>query len=425
VGGAAGIRLTLLHSNDIHGNVDAIARIATLVEQIRSETPHRVIYVDCGDVEETTSRLSNLTKGVAMHRLLAAAGCEIAAVGNAVWLRYGPQAVAEEAQAVPYPLVCSNLKPFGGVHDSVILHGVGFVGVTDPFERFRQDFDFGLASVPAAEAAREHARAARAAGAELVVLLSHMGLDPVVAENDRVLAGELAGEVDLIVGAHSHHELPQGLRIGGTLVAQAGSHGHWLGRVDVDGTQVTASLIPVTDGVAPHSRVLAEVASAEAELEVHLDEVIGAVGVPLDAQWVAEMLRRRFDADVGVVIAGVALEYPLPPGPVRRGDLWDVCHTGANPGVASIRGDVLLELIRRGATSEFQEGRPRPLRGRARGQLHVSGPDRIDPERTYRIAGTDAELTTHDGLLDASLDARYDFPTILREAIEEDLLAGR
>jgi 2',3'-cyclic-nucleotide 2'-phosphodiesterase (5'-nucleotidase family) len=425
VGGAAGIRLTLLHTNDIHGNVDAIARIATLVERIRAETAHRVVYVDCGDVEETTTRLSNLTKGVAMHRLLAAAGCEIAAVGNAVWLRYGPQAVTAEAQAVPYPLVCANLKPLAGVHDSVLLHGVGFVGATDPFESFRQDFDFGLTSVPAGGAVREQARAVRAAGAELVVLLSHMGLDPVVAENDRVLACELAGAVDLIVGAHSHHELPQGLRVGGLLVAQAGSHGAWLGRVDVDGLEMTATLIPVTDDVVPHPRVLDAAASAEAELEAHLDEVIGSVGAPLDAHWVAEMLRRRFDADVGVVIAGVALERPLPPGPVRRGDLWDVCHTGANPGVAAIRGDVLLELVRRGATREFQEGRPRPLRGRARGPLHVVGPDRIDSERTYRIAGTDAELSSHDGLLDASLDARYDFPTILREAIEQDLLARR
>ena len=62
------MRFTLLHTNDIHGRIEGLARVATLVERVREETSHRVIYVDAGDVEETTTRLSNLTKGVAMHR---------------------------------------------------------------------------------------------------------------------------------------------------------------------------------------------------------------------------------------------------------------------------------------------------------------------------------------------------------------------
>jgi 2',3'-cyclic-nucleotide 2'-phosphodiesterase (5'-nucleotidase family) len=104
------MRVTLLHSNDIHGRLEGLARIATIVERVRAETPHRVIYVDAGDVEETTSRLSNLTNGVAMHRLLSAAGCEVAAVGNAAWLRYGIQVVAAQARAADYPLLLANLS---------------------------------------------------------------------------------------------------------------------------------------------------------------------------------------------------------------------------------------------------------------------------------------------------------------------------
>jgi 2',3'-cyclic-nucleotide 2'-phosphodiesterase (5'-nucleotidase family) len=80
------------------------------------------------------------------------------------------------------------------VRDPALLDRVGFVGVSDP--------DFGLDALPVVEVVRAHARALRAAGAELVVLLSHMGLDPVVPENDRVLARELGGDVDLILGAH-------------------------------------------------------------------------------------------------------------------------------------------------------------------------------------------------------------------------------
>lgn len=51
--------VTLLHTNDIHGRIEGLARVATLVERIREETPHRLIYVDAGDVEETTTRLAS------------------------------------------------------------------------------------------------------------------------------------------------------------------------------------------------------------------------------------------------------------------------------------------------------------------------------------------------------------------------------
>jgi 2',3'-cyclic-nucleotide 2'-phosphodiesterase (5'-nucleotidase family) len=45
--------LIILHSNDIHGRIAGLARIATLVEQVRAEHPDiPVLYVDGGDIEE-------------------------------------------------------------------------------------------------------------------------------------------------------------------------------------------------------------------------------------------------------------------------------------------------------------------------------------------------------------------------------------
>jgi hypothetical protein len=67
--------------------------------------------------------------------------------------------------------------------------------------------------------------------------------------------------------------------------------------------------------------------------------------------------------------------------------------------------------------------RPRTLRGRQRGRLFVAGPGGVDPGREYLVAGTDWELEPYGGLVDAGwkLEVRYDFPTILREAVEEAL----
>jgi hypothetical protein len=53
----------------------------------------------------------------------------------------------------------------------------------------------------------------------------------------------------------------------------------------------------------------------------------------------------------------------------------------------------------------------------------VSGVDDPDPAREYVVAATDFELERFGDLVppDWRLDVRYEFPTILREAIEEEL----
>jgi len=423
------LRVTILHTNDVHGRIDGLARIATLVERIRAETAHRVIYADAGDVEDKTVRLSNLTNGVAMHRLLSAAGCEVAAVGNAVWLLHGAQVLAEQARAASYPLLLANLVPVEGVQATALIDGVGFVGVTDPFRSFLdRGIDYGLEVVDEVEAVRRGARELRAQGAELVVCLSHLGYRTLPATAglvtpDPELAMQVEGEVDLIVGAHSHDLLPEGERIGSVMVTQAGVFAEHLGRIDIVDGDIRASMIEVTGDIAPHPAVLAAAAAAEADLDASLDVVIAQLDAPLDCQWIVELLRARMEADVGLGIAAVLLDRPLPPGPLRRRELWEACPSSANPAVAEVPGVQLARMLERGRDPEFEYMSNHALRGRARGCFYVAGAETIDPERTYVVAATDFEFWDQAGLVDAEWDlsVRYEFPTILREAIEEQL----
>jgi 2',3'-cyclic-nucleotide 2'-phosphodiesterase (5'-nucleotidase family) len=423
--------LVLLHTNDIHGRIDALARVATLVEQIRAEERDAtVLYADVGDVEETTTRLSNLTKGVAMHSLLSAAGCDVACVGNAAWLRYGPQVLAEQARAARYPLLLANLRPVPGTTETAIVAGVGFIGITDPFRSFLESgLDYGLEALDEVGVVERCARELRAAGAELVVCLSHLGLNAFPGGeappfSDRDLASALQGVVDVVLGGHTHDLLPDGEWVGNVLVAQAGEYGRHLGRVDVRDGAITATVLPVAEDLPRHPAVLAAAGEAEAALEAGLDEVVARLEHPLDARWIAELLRERLGAEIGLVISGNVLDRALPAGPLRRRDLWETCHTTANPGLAEVTGSQLRHMIARGADPEFERATPRILRGRPRGRLEVVGaPADIDPTRTYRVAATDYELERYGGLIDAEWNLRiaYDFPTIVREAIEEAL----
>jgi 2',3'-cyclic-nucleotide 2'-phosphodiesterase (5'-nucleotidase family) len=448
-------RLIILHSNDIHGRIEGLARIATLIDEIRAANPGvPVLYLDGGDSEETARRLSNLTKGVAMHHLLSAAGCAAAAVGNAGLPRYGVEVLEAYAAAAAYPLVLANLRlpdgaPLPGTQPVVMLPvgdlRLGVIGLTADIDTYSQFF--GLTALPALPLARELAAALRQDGADAVIVLSHMGLPA-----DRELAAGLQDDVSLILGAHTHDLLPAGEWVGAVLVAQAGEYAAHLGRIDLawDGEQVhveSVRVLPVPETIVPAARVLGVAAEQEAAAERFLAEIIGELAAPLDyaanrecgvGDFMADVLRERMGADVGLLSVGQAFSGPLPVGPLPRVALWDVCASPANPGVADLTGAQLLALVARGLAPSFVAEQPRPLRGQARGWLHLSGATvragrllvadaPVDPQRIYRVAATDWELEPYGGYHDESWDLhpRYDVPTILREAAEAYLVAHR
>src|SRR5581483_2862833 len=198
------------HSNDIHGRIEGLARIATLVERVRTEHPDILaLYVDGGDIEETAEYISNVTRGIAMHRLLSVAGCQVATVGNGGIFRYGTQLLEEYAEVADYPLLLANLRTadgeiLPGTMPATILEAgllrIGFIGVTATMFNMYKTY-FGLRSLPEVPLVRELATELRQQGADIVILLSHLGLP-----DDRIVAEAVQGDIDLIIGAHRSEE---------------------------------------------------------------------------------------------------------------------------------------------------------------------------------------------------------------------------
>ncbi len=445
----------ILHTNDIHGRVEGLTRIATLIKQIRTSNPDvPVIYFDAGDIEDSSARLSNLTKGVAMYRLLNVSGCDAAAVGNGGIVRYGYQMLPEYAKVARYPLLLANLltvdeKLVSGVQPTALFNlgslRLGVIGVTSDMMGFYNDFS--LQTPPVLPIIKELASQLRQDGANVVVLLSHLGLDV-----DREIAVELQQDVSLIIGAHTHNLLPDGERVGCVLIAQAGEYANYLGRLDLaldeNKKQLLVehvSVLPITEAIQPAASVLEEADVIEVEIASYLGETVGELAEVLDyasdrecgsANLMADMLRERMHADVGIVTAGAAFTGPLPAGPLQRVTLWDVCSGPGNPGVVAMTGAQLADVIKRGLDSEFAKECPKPLRGQPRGFMHLSGAtingkqlfigDKpIELERVYRVAGSDWELDSYGGYVDPAwnLKPSYDLPIILREALEDYLKA--
>jgi 2',3'-cyclic-nucleotide 2'-phosphodiesterase (5'-nucleotidase family) len=322
-------------------------------------------------------------------------------------------------------LLLANFAPVTGPVTSALLGDVGVFGLTDPFRELFDDVDWGFEPLDELEVARAAAADLRRRGARRIVLLSHLGLEkPEGRWDDRRIAQELQEDVDLIVGAHSHDLLPEGEWVGRVLVTQAGAFGEHLGRIELDDGSISASVVPIAGDVEPSRLVEEEAARIGAEVEELLADELGSIDTELDAGWIADLLRRRMGTEVGLFTDGLTLGV-LPPGTVTRGALFGVSETGANPAATTMTGAQLADVIERGNDPAFVEETPRSHRGRRRGSIHLRGvrPDELEADRSYTVAGTDWELKPYGGyvLAEWDLQVRFDFPTIVREAIEEEL----
>lgn len=449
-------KFIILHSNDIHGRVEGLARIATLVERTRAENPDTpVLYLDAGDSEESSQRLSNLTKGVAMHRLLSVAGCAAATTGNGGIMRYSQHILSDYARVASYPQLLANLRnPDGSVLEGVqpavqLVAGsckLGIIGLTatsiggdtDVYEK-----GFGLKVLSVIPLISELAATLRQQGADVIILLSHLGMP-----DDIITALDTRESLPLIIGAHTHNLAPAGVWSGKTLIAQAGEYAGHLGRLDLtwDGTNLQVdrvSVIPITEDIPLAPRIQAEIASIEIEVERLLNDVIGELAEPLDlfaerecgvANLLADALLERTGAELAIVTAGQGFTGPLPGGPIKRIALWEVCSSSANPCTTEMTGAQIVSVVQRGLDRAFAAETPRPFRGHQRGLLHLSGASLragqlyigkqpVEPGRVYKVAGSDWELEPYGGYVKAEwkLKTNYEIQAIMRDVIEDYL----
>jgi 2',3'-cyclic-nucleotide 2'-phosphodiesterase (5'-nucleotidase family) len=447
-------RLTILHTNDIHGRLEGLARVATLVAGIRETSTHPVLYFDAGDIEDQGNRLSSMTKGEAVNRLLSAAGCDGAAVGNATLIRYGPMVLERYANAIRHPLWLANVTmPDGstipGVRSSSILEfpglRLGVIGLTDPFETYREYFDLRLPEV--IPLVRELAQSLRHQGAQFVLVLSHLGWQHEDARtlNDQTLAQELQNEIDLIIGAHTHHLLEHGEQIRRVWVAQAGKFAEHLGRIELEhldhGWHVSSvTTIHVPSETPASNTVLAEMAQIETDLAAWLAEPICTLEGKFEAfndregtagHLLPDALRDFCKAEIGLALGSSGVQRSLKAGILTRGELLERVPISANPGWTMVYGWQVLEIIRRGSEPERAMQRPRSLRGAAQGMMHVSnitrrdgqwfvGDEPLKPDRAYCVGSSDAELDARWGLVDSEWDLQiqYDSNLIMADVLE-------
>ncbi|HBD20332.1 MAG TPA: thiosulfohydrolase SoxB [Arenimonas sp.] len=224
-----------------YGKVGGFAHLATLVKQLRDSRPGALL-LDGGDTWQG-SGTALWTNGQDMVDACKRLGVDVM-TGH--WeFTLGAERVQEIiskdfAGKVEFVAQNVNTRDFGdqvfkpyviremnGVPVAILGQAFPYTPIANPAWMV-PDWSFGIQE----EAMQVAIDAARAEGAQVVVLLSHNGMDV-----DLKLASRVRG-LDAILGGHTHDGMPMPTRVrnagGETLVTNAGSNGKFLGVLDFD-----------------------------------------------------------------------------------------------------------------------------------------------------------------------------------------------
>ncbi len=268
-----------------YGKIGGFAHLATLVERMKAGRPGALL-LDGGDTWQG-SGLSLWTKGQDMVEACKQLGVDVM-TGH--WeFTYGDKRVKEVVDndfKGRIDFLAQNVKTadFGdevfpayvirqinGIPVAIIGQAFPYTPIANP-RYFVADWTFGVQD----ENLQKVVDQARGKGAQVVVVLSHNGMDV-----DLKMAGRVRG-VDAIMGGHTHDGVPAPTLVknagGQTLVTNAGSNGKFLGVLDLDvkGGKVADfryRLVPVFSNLLPaDSRMSALISKLRAPYEPKLGE---------------------------------------------------------------------------------------------------------------------------------------------------------
>ncbi len=476
--------LIILYTNDVHCSVDnaiGYAGLAAYKKQLEAEGNH-VLLVDVGDAVQGAP-IGTVSKGSIIIDIMNEIGYDVATIGNHEF-DYGMPRFFELVKQAKFPYVSANFtdlktgKPVLEPYTMLEVDGLkfAFVGITTPktltsstpayFQDETGEFVYGFLQDATGEkvyaAVQSAVDAARAAGADYVIGLAHLGItmDASPWTSSEVILNTTG--IDVVLDGHSHSVL-ESERVKNkdgewTLLSSTGTKLESIGMLLMTKSgNITTGLI--SDYAEKDADVDGFIKSAQAEFEEMLGTVVAKTDVDLtitepgtDVRIVrnaetnlgdlcADAYRAIGGADIAIVNGG-GVRASIPAGDITLGQIISVHPFGNSLCVIEATGQEILDALEMsvrvmpeenggflqvsGLSFEINVKTPSSVKldenglfvsvdGDRRIQNVMVGDQPIDPVKTYTLA-------SHDYLIKNAGDGYTMFQdnTLLQDAIMLD-----
>ena len=384
--------IVILFENDVHCAVEGYARLAGQRDLEKQQTPY-VAVVSCGDFAQGNT-VGSLTEGEAVVRIMNTVGYDYLTVGNHEFDHTVPQ-MEHLSQMLTGTTLCCNFSRITGVSedgqvDEVDLYPayavkkfgstkIGFVGVATP-STFRSStptyfvddegnllYDFHQTDTY--ERVQAAVDAARGEGAEIIILLSHLGDEPEVADSRGLIAA--THDIDIVLDGHSHHLLNERLvndRGDSVTLASTATKFAYIGRLTIDkDNRLTNELLPICDCSRVNQAVWDTIQVVQKELEARVSAPVGTTAFALAdrdnknnrlvrqqetnlGDFMADVARYTTGADIGVCNGG-GLRAGLYHDTITFGDLVSIWPFNNTMRVVECTGQQLLDAMEVGVAA--------------------------------------------------------------------------
>ncbi|WP_316252497.1 bifunctional metallophosphatase/5'-nucleotidase [Bacillus aquiflavi] len=298
---------------------------------------------------------SDGTKGKGNVELLNRANYDGATIGNNEGITLSHDDLNEMYKAASFPVIVANLyhedgsrpywaKPY---HIYTTKKGtqIAVVGLTAFFSLFYELLHWKLTD-PLEELNRQIKYLNDRV--DVIILLSHLGID-----HDEKIS-EMFPEIDVILGAHTHHIFHKGKMVHQTLLGAAGKFGHYIGHmtltIDDQFKKVTEKKAQLydTNKLPPIEGENELIQQLVDRGKSHLSNEI----IELQSDWtktkianvLCDALREWCEADCAILNEGLILDK-LYQGKVTKYELLKICPHPINPCIVTLTGSQLQKVI--------------------------------------------------------------------------------
>lgn len=438
--------LVILYTNDVHCAVESeqlgYARLAAYKEQLQNEG-NDVLLVDAGDYVQGAP-MGTISKGAYMIDIMNQVPYDVATVGNHEF-DYGMDQFNKLINKAEFPIVCCNLTD--KETDTPVLPGyqmftftgrkVAFVGVTTPetmtssnpssFKDKAGNFQYGFCQDEKGSALYERVQesvdAAKAEGADYIILLAHLGIG---AGSSPWMSTEVIANttgIDAVIDGHSHSvvksEQVKNKAGNNVILTQTGTQFSNIGSLTISKAgNLKAEMRETFD--TEDEAVASYIADIKADYEEEMGRKVGKseVALVINDPETGERIVRNTETNAGdfcadacrfvtgaevAIVNGGGVRCDVPQGDLTYGDIISL-HPFANMiSVVEVSGQQILDALENGARYLPEENG---------GFLHVSGmsyeidmnvPSSVKSDENGSFIGVEGEYRVKNVRIDGKL----------------------